>query len=259
VGGKQMGKRVGVFINPIKGKKDLSDNIDKVLNQLKSTMLNNLDIDTSTKLLYWLNEWGADYLKNENNFDYKKIMRYKRGNIIKVDLGFKIGSEQGGLHYALILDNYNNKSNKVLMTVPIESLPNNKSLDDIDKRYEVFLGYGIFKDDIKYIENKIKIVESKIKDMVSRKENTSKENKQLMKLKKELESLNKGSVAQVAQTCALSKIRIYYPIHTGDRLSTFILSDDKLEEIENKFNKLYFEKVQLKSLKIKEISGTLNE
>lgn len=254
-----MGKRVGVFITKIKDKKDLNDNIDKVLYQLKNTMLNDLSINTSTKLLYWLNEWGADYLKNENSFDYKQIMRYKRGNIVKVDLGFKIGSEQGGLHYALVLDNYNNKSNKVLMVVPIESLPDNKNPKDIDERYEVFLGYGIFKDDIKYIENKIKKIKFKIKNMQLEEKDMEKENRQLIKLKKELESLNKGSVAQVAQTCALSKIRIYYPIHARDRLSTFILSDDKLRSIENKFNSLYFQKNELKDLKLKEISSTLNK
>ncbi len=32
------------------------------------------------------------------------LRRYKRGEIVKVHLGFNVGSEEGGLHYAVVLD-----------------------------------------------------------------------------------------------------------------------------------------------------------
>lgn len=237
-----MGKFVGVFLNEVRNKKDLEGNIDKVLNQLKNTLLNEIEMDKSKKLLFWLNEWGADYLKNEDNFDYMSLMRYKRGNVVKADFGFKIGSEQGGLHYAVVLDNRNDKSNKVLMVVPIESLSDNMKPEEINKDYEVFLGYGIFKDEIASVEKKIAKLETQIEELKNKKEDYSKQYKNLGRLKKELTSLNKGSVAQIAQICAMSKIRIYNPTHTGDRFSTFVLDDDKLKEIEEKIKNLYFKK-----------------
>ncbi len=237
-----MGKFVGVFLDKVRDKNDLEGNIDKVMAQLKETLLNDIDMGTAVKLLFWLNQWGADYLKNEKNFDYKSLMRYKRGNIVKANFGFKVGSEQGGLHYAVVLDNRNRKSNRVLMVVPIEPLPDGKSPDDINDDYEVFLGYGIFKDEINDVQKRITVLEKKIDEKKANKENFSKETRQLQKYRKELASLNKGSVAQVAQTCAMSKIRIYNPKHSGDKFSGFVLDEDKLDEIEAKIRNLYFKK-----------------
>ena len=50
-------------------------------------------------LAYWLNDY-ARLLQSEQSFDPKKLIRYKRGSIVKVHLGYNIGSEEGGLHYA---------------------------------------------------------------------------------------------------------------------------------------------------------------
>lgn len=237
-----MAKITGAYLDKVNDKKDLEGNIDKVMDQLKATLLNDMDIGKATKLLFWINQWGADYLKNESNFEYMSLMRYKRGNVVRANFGFKVGSEQGGLHYAVVLDNKNHKSNKVLMVVPIESLTNGKKPEDINEEYEVFLGYGIFKDEIAYVKNKIGKLNEKITKLKADGKDCAREIKKANKLKKELASLNKGSVAQIAQTCAMSKIRIYNPKHTGDRYSTFILDEDKLNEIEEKFKNLYFKK-----------------
>ena len=235
-----MKRIVGVYLDPVKSKRDLENNIDKVLGQLKETLMNDMNEEKATKLLFWLNQWSADYLKNEGNFDYKSLISYKRGNIVKANLGFRVGSEQGGLHYAVVLDNHNHRSSKVLMVVPIRSLPEDKNPEDINKDYEVFLGYGIFKDEINAVQRKIKTLSRQIEQKKRNNEDYSKEAKQLNRLNKELSSLNQGSVAQVSQCCALSKMRIYNPKHFRDKLSTFVLCEDKLGEIEEKFKELYF-------------------
>lgn len=235
-------KIIGAYLKPVKNKNDLEANIDNVLAEIKNTMMNEMDPKKAEKLCYWLNQWGADYLKNEQNFDYMSLMRYKRGSIVRANFGFKIGSEQGGLHYAVVLDNRNNKSNRVLMVVPIESLPDNKKPEDINEDFEVFLGYGIFKEEIAYVQKQITQLVEKINDLKENGRDYSKESKKLKSLEKELISLQKGSVAQISQTCAMSKIRIYNPRHTGDRYATFKLSDEKLNEIQEKFESLYFER-----------------
>lgn len=237
-----MAKITGVYLEKVHNKEGLEKNVDKVLAQLKDTIMNDMDMGTAEKYLYWLNQLGADYIKNERNFNYMSLMRYKRGSIVRANFGFKIGSEQGGLHYAVVLDNRNHKSNKVLMVVPIESLPDGKHPNEINKDYEVFLGYGIFKDEIDHVEQRISSLQNEISNLKAARKDCSKQLKRLNRFQKELTSLKKGSVAQVAQTCAMSKIRIYNPKHSGDKLSTFILDEDKLTEIEDKLKELYFKK-----------------
>lgn len=65
------------------------------------------------KLSYWMEDWTT-FLNNEVGFDPKSLKRYKRGEIIRVHLGFNVGSEEGGLHYAVVLDKNNPKSSPVL-------------------------------------------------------------------------------------------------------------------------------------------------
>src|SRR5690625_3814224 len=74
--------------------------------------------------------------------------------VVQANFGFKVGSEQGGLHYALIIENYNFKTNKTVMVIALRSLDEDESSDKI-KDNELFLGYGIFKEEIEKIQRKI--------------------------------------------------------------------------------------------------------
>ncbi len=73
------------------------------------------------KLSYWLTDW-ITFLDFEPDFSPQSLRRYKRGEIVKVHLGFNIGSEEGGLHYAVVLDKNNAKSSPVLTIVPLTSV-----------------------------------------------------------------------------------------------------------------------------------------
>lgn len=68
------------------------------------------DVASSRKkadlICYWLKDY-INFLSSEKDFDSKKLKRYKRGDVVKVHLGFRIGSEEGGLHYAVVLDTNN--------------------------------------------------------------------------------------------------------------------------------------------------------
>lgn len=242
-----MSRKIGVELIKVNNSNDLSVNLDKVFSQLKDTMMNTMELDKAEKLTFWLNEWGADYLKNEKSFPYADLLHYDRGCVVEADLGFKIGSEQGGLHYCIVLDHKNDKSNKVLMVIPLESLPDDKKPDDIDKNYEVFLGYGIFKDDISKTEDSINDISRKIEFRKGKGLEYSRLESTLKKFNKELIKLKKGSVAQIGQICALSKMRIYNPKKMGEKFCTFKLNDDKMKEIEDRIAYLYlkrfFEKV----------------
>ena len=96
-------------IKELKTQQDLENSLTQVLNELKKTILNDLDFKQAKLLTYWLNDWNEKFLKNEKQFDPKKLIKYRRGNIVSVHLGYNIGSEQGGLHYGLVIDNNNEK------------------------------------------------------------------------------------------------------------------------------------------------------
>ena len=86
----------------------------------------------------WLNIWSK-YLLFENTFDSKRLVYYRRGDIVLAHFGYNVGSEFGGSHYAVVVENNNNISNTLVTVVPISSLEADKTKDDLHKT-EVFLG-----------------------------------------------------------------------------------------------------------------------
>ena len=71
-------------------------------------------------LSYWF-ETYVEYIKKEEFYDPRKQIRYNRGDVIKVNFGFNVGKEYGGLHYAIVLDKNNNHSANVVTVVPLTS------------------------------------------------------------------------------------------------------------------------------------------
>ena len=92
-------------------------------------------------ILDWIRRW-ADYLKSEKTFDSKYLKAYYRGEIILVDFGVGRKSEEGGTHYAVVMDNSNNPRNPLLMVIPFTSLDNGKTCHKND----VELPAGLIKD-----------------------------------------------------------------------------------------------------------------
>lgn len=63
----------------------------------------NSNIKKVNLISYWQKDY-INYIKDENNFEPTNLKTYERGDIIKVNLGFNIGSELGGLHYCVVMD-----------------------------------------------------------------------------------------------------------------------------------------------------------
>lgn len=102
----------------------------KSLNKLLEYCIN----DPSAKHLkkanlisYWLKDYTR-FLKFEEQFVPQKNIAYKRGNIVKVNFGFNIGSEYGGLHYGIVLDNNNAHSSPVVTIIPLTSIKDDKEV-----------------------------------------------------------------------------------------------------------------------------------
>lgn len=60
----------------------------------------------------------TNLIQNKENKNYKK---YERGTIIKVDFGVSLGSEMSQIHFAIILNNYDNFKNNILTVIPLTS------------------------------------------------------------------------------------------------------------------------------------------
>ena len=212
------------------------------LNSYLDTLISNNDTLKKADLLsYWLEDY-TKYLSSEDTFKPSLYKKYKRGDIIKVNLGFNIGSEEGGLHYAVVIDKNNTLNSPTITVVPLSSIKNSNDLhvNDVD------LGTQIYDT----LKNKI---DSHLQDLVS--PITSKEDidnmseeqveemitglKEADRMMRELSRMKSGSFAIVNQITTISKQRIYDPKHVKDILSGIKLSNENLDLINEKLKKLY--------------------
>lgn len=202
------------------------------------------DHGRADKLCYWMKDYMR-FLGYEKQFSPKKLRRYKRGEIIKVHLGYNIGSEEGGLHYAVVLDRNNAISNPVITIVPLTSV---KSTTDIGslRPTRVYLGNELFlnlTDKISRIDRELNKKIDELEDMVA--DGNHKKDELTAKLRiaksdldlanksrREISRLKQGSIALTDQITTISKIRIYDPKTDHDVLSNVKLSDEKLDLID---------------------------
>ncbi len=240
----------------------------KSLNESLEQFINRDDIKSLKKadlISYWLEEY-SHYLISEEHYDYKRVMRYKRGDVIQLNFGFNIGSEHGGLHYAIVLDNNNLQSSPVVTVVPLSS----GTEEDTYER-DVFLGNELYERlNGKYskLEEQIhkELRESRLLDLLlkninldhdnrnseeseninqilkeieERKAKVQEESIRLNKYKKEVDKLKSGSIALMEQITTVSKMRIYKPQNANDLLYDVTFSDGALDKITTRLKELF--------------------
>ncbi len=214
-------------------------------------------------LSYWLKDY-ISYLKEEEKFNSYKLNEYKRGDIIKVNLGFNVGNEEGGLHYCVVLDKKNAKSYSTLTVIPLstqkstskrektivnlgddiyknlekkskkmlEELSTNISCEKIEMR-ELDNKFTTNTDDERIIKDfKKQEIKNKIKEYESKL-------KQIEKVDNNIARMKKGTIALVNQITTISKQRIYDPKNDNDILAGISLSKEKMDLIDEKIKKLY--------------------
>lgn len=115
----------------------------KSLNNMLERFINDSSED-HLKKANLISYWIKDYVKMinfEEKFDPTRNIAYKRGNIVKLNFGFNIGAEYGGLHYGVVLDMKNDRNSPVVTVIPLTSL---KEGSDIHKN-SVDLGNDIYR------------------------------------------------------------------------------------------------------------------
>ncbi len=220
---------------------------------------------------YWLYDY-TKMLKYEETFDSKRLKTYKRGEIIKVHLGYNIGSEEGGLHYAIVLDKNNRRADTAITIVPLTSVKNNgkplyharvalgntiylqlqeklssqkttlhENLDKNNRELDTLLAYIQGKaDESVHIEKPE--LEKRITDLYAAVDKQIKLLESNDKISKEISRMKSGSIALVDQITTVSKIRIYDPLYYKDVLSGIRVSNEILDLIDDKIKELYLGK-----------------
>ena len=102
----------------------------KALNKILEGFINDpsgAHLKKANLISYWLKDY-VKMINFEESFNPTKNIAYKRGNIVKLNFGFNIGAEYGGLHYGIVLDNHNDHSSPVVTVIPLTSKKDEKAL-----------------------------------------------------------------------------------------------------------------------------------
>ena len=218
---------------------ELSDLLDK---WRKST--SGKDIKKAQLLSYWLKSYSR-FLSRESSFNPQSIPKLTRRQIVSVDFGFRIGSELGGLHYAVVLDKQNGFKGDTVTVVPLGS----KKEGFIANSNKILLQDGIYgplKEKTScQIENARKTILSLFETSDSPLPNDERlaEIRNLYKLAEEqistaeasmkkMETLKRGSIANVSQRMTISERGRKEPVSPKASLYNVKVSERDMLQIE---------------------------
>lgn len=226
----------------------------KILRKYKTYLHNKMhqNYKKAAIFVYWLNDY-IEYIKAENTFNPRQNIIYKRGQIVYVNFGYRIGRELGGAHYAIVLDVKNSASASTVTVIPLKSYKGKET--SYSKIYTVSLTSDI--------KNRLftkgeAIKESNFQNLLKLSQKLS-ENPNLandrafksagLQIKRRdkladsiltyAEKLKNGSIADVGQITTISKQRIIQPCKPDDVLTGLRISDDDFQLIEEKIRFLF--------------------
>ena len=206
-------------------------------------------------LAYWIKSYTS-MLQREQSFNPASIPRLKRRQIVNVDFGFRIGSELGGLHYAVVLDKQNTMNSNTVTVVPLGSLKANSKIS----QNKIVLSDGIYaplsekaefqlqeanKLIAALIQNSEKSnmpAEEKLKEFASQYALATKRLNEAKASTAKMDKLKHGSVANVSQITTISKLRIKEPVTPHSVLYGVKVSLRDMEQIKLAIQNLYISK-----------------
>lgn len=200
--------------------------------------------------VYWLDEY-LKYIEDEKNFNPARNMKYKRGQIVLVNFGHRIGSELGGNHYAIVIDNKNSRYSNTVTVMPLKS--KKEKITKYAEIYHVSLGhligkmiysksldiYNEYLQQAKKVETNTMLRSTDKKVQVAKLKRMLRISKETMEYSKKMNI--KESVADTGQLITISKQRIITPAKDREPLAGIILSPDIMGEIDEKLRYLYLD------------------
>lgn len=253
----------------IEGKKHSIQSLNNLLEKYikKDATLRKADLISK-----WIKEY-VNYLYFEDSFDPKRNISYKRGNIVKANFGFNLGSELGGVHYAVVIDNNNKHSSDTITVLPLSSYKEGKSVyerdlfigsefyNTVSTKYQTQLEAATSQfnklnslftsitsiqelsasNDLSSIEREkfTNEVQELLNDLQQQMNNVNSQLESLEKNKAEIDLMKKGSIVKLEQIRTISKIRIWIPKSKQDPLYNISLSQPTMDKINSKMLELF--------------------
>ncbi len=210
----------------------------------------------------WINQY-TNYISFETKFNPKKLISYKRGDVVFINFGFNVGAEFGGEHYAVVIDKENDRNSSTVTVIPLSSYKPEKEThpNDLHLGNELFIKMQLklktlipqlkeqctknelMLDLIKDKLNNTKEDDSELEVLVNEVENRINQLKQEItkaeKIKMELLTLKQGSVAKIQQITTISKMRIYNPKNSSDPLYGIRFSEETMKLINTKIKEFF--------------------
>lgn len=247
------------------------------LNNLLETYISDGRIDLLKKahlISYWLENFTT-YVSAEDNFDSSRLLRYRRGDVLRINFGFNVGKELGGMHFAVVIDNDNKRNADVLTVIPLSSTDGrivhsrnvdlgtelfvkitdvqNKLFTETEERLsnatenaklftsavELLKNVDAAEKASPEFKNKLKEVLDYKSQMESEKDLLEKQIANLERNNREIQKLKSGSMAVINQITTVSKQRIYTPKRSEDFLYGISLSPTAMDKINEKLKELY--------------------
>ena len=213
---------------------------DNSLSRLDLSFLKHIELSEYKKselLAYWIHDYAV-YHDAERDFDITKSGVFHRGDIIKVNLGFNIGNELGGLHYCVVLNKKDNPKNGVLNIVPLTSKKANKrypkSCVNLGNELYNILNQNIEKENMRL--NKLLIKLDDLEEIPkSIQDSILKEMKYINQLSKSIDKYKKESIVLINQITTISKQRIFFDVV----LKNVRLSNESLDLIDEQIIKFF--------------------
>ena len=219
---------------------------DTALQKLNSLLGNYIEDPSSMskadKLSYWIEDF-CRLIEFEDEFQPSYLKKYERGDVIKVNLGYNIGNEEGGLHYCLVVDKCNSQYSGIITVIPLTSDKGKKPhFSEVNLGNEIFINFRKKYEKLELqIAKQINAITATPKEnlILAKLEEATQNIKLLNKINDELSKMKKGSIALVSQITTISKQKIYAPQKTGDILSGLKVSNSSLDLINNKMKQLF--------------------
>lgn len=258
----------------IKHKKRAIQTLNNLMEGYIKTHDNEL-LKKANLISYWLESFSL-YVGHEDSFDSSRLIRYSRGNVIRLNFGFNIGKEFGGLHFAVVIDNDNKRSADVLTVIPLSSSDGKKvherSADLGTELFEKISSKQInllasakkelaeltaikdtfseMLDTFKAMSSSSEIIPSELaeklaslelyhSELLEKEQVVEKSISNIKRNDKEISKLKFGSLAVTNQITTVSKQRIYTPKRSEDFLYGISLSNSAMEKINTKLKELY--------------------
>lgn len=247
-----------------KTKEEIEQHCNQSLKSLRLFLQDTIDTQDpmlSDKLAYWIEDY-TKFMRLERKV--KQFVALKRGSVIKAHLGFRIGSEEGGLHYCVVLCDSGVRQ-RVVQVVPLTSQKPKHDLNNLPEG-SISIGNELFQklyikaksiyDECKNFCDSCTVQYNKLEDdykngsishefftsqsaIVSKQlEETNNRMKEGDRSLNEIKRLKFGSIALVNQIVTISKLRIYDPLNKEDSLSGISLSSVTLDKIDEAIIKL---------------------